>query len=107
MDLSYFDNFNAGDSIIRGLEEAVAYKNGDKTKGRSVHVYLYSPEDIAKIREKYSFTQKDLSEILSVSPRTVEAWETGADIPSGPANKLLHLLEKDNENKIIEMLQAN
>ena len=104
MDLTYFDNLNVGDSIIRGLEEAIAYKNGDKTKGRSVHVFYYTPEEIANIRKKYNLTQKSLSEVLDVSPRTVEAWETGVNIPSGPASKLLHLLDADNENKIIEML---
>ena len=106
MNMSAFDNFDLGKSIIQGLEEAIAYKNGDKTKGRSVHVYYYAPEEIANIRKKYDLTQKSLSEILAVSPRTVEAWETGVNIPSGPANKLLYLLEKDNENKIIEMLSA-
>ena len=106
MDMSYFDDFSVADSMIKGLEEAIAYKNGDKTKGRSVHVYFYTPEEIANIRKKYNLTQKSLSEVLDVSPRTVEAWETGVNIPSGPANKLLHLLETDNENKIIEMLSA-
>ena len=104
--MSYFDNFDVADSMIKGLEEAIAYKNGGKTKGRSVHVYCHTPEEIASIRKKYNLTQKSLSMVLDVSTRTVEAWETGVNIPSGPANKLLHLLETDNENKIIEMLSA-
>jgi len=104
MNMSYFDNFDVADSMIKGLEEAIAYKKGDKAKGRSVHVYYYTPDEIANIRKKYSLTQKSLSEVLDVSARTVEAWESGINIPSGPANKLLRLLEADNENKIIEML---
>ena len=102
--MTYFDNFNIGDSIKRGLEKAIAYKNGDKTKGRSVHVYSCTPEEITNIRIKYNLTQKSLGEILDVSTSTVEAWEMGADIPSGPAINLLYLLEADNENKIIKML---
>jgi len=93
-----------GQRIIKSLEQAIAYEQGDKTQGRSVTYYL--PEEIANIRKKYDLTQKSLSEVLDVSARTVEAWEIGANIPSGPANKLLHLLESDNENRIIEMLSA-
>jgi len=91
-----------GERILRSLEQALAYERGDKTQGRSVT--YYTAEEIAKIRKKYDLTQKSLGEVLSVSARTVEAWETGVNIPSGPANKLLRLLEADNENKIIEML---
>jgi len=95
-----------GERIIKSLEQALAYAQGDKTQGRSVYYYSFTPEEIAKIRKKYDLTQKSLGEVLDVSTRTVEAWETGVNIPSGPANKLLHLLETDNENKIIEMLSA-
>ena len=95
-----------GQRLIKSLEQAIAYKNGNKTQGRSVYVYLYTPEDITNIRKKYSLTQKGLGEVLDVSTRTVEAWETGVNIPNGPANKLLHLLETDKDNKIIEMLSG-
>ena len=93
-----------GHKLIKSAQQALAYEQGDKTQGRSVT--YYSAEEIAKIRKKYDLTQKSLGEALDVSTRTVEAWETGVNIPSGPANKLLHLLEADNENKIIEMLSA-
>ena len=91
-----------GERILKSLDQALAYERSDKIQGRSVT--YYTAEEIAKIRKKYDLTQKSLSEVLAVSARTVEAWETGVNIPSGPANKLLHLLEADNENKIIEIL---
>jgi len=91
-----------GQRLIKSAKQALAYEQGDKTQGRSVT--YYTAEEIAKIRKKYDLTQKSLGQVLDVSARTVEAWETGVNIPSGPANKLLHLLEADNENKIIEML---
>ena len=93
-----------GKRLIASLEQAYEYQKGDKTKGTSRYISFYTADEIAKIRKKYNLTQKSLSEVLDVSPRTVEAWETGVNAPSGPANKLLHLLEADNENKIIEML---
>ena len=94
-----------GQRLIASLKEAVAYKNGDKTKGRSFYYYSYAPEEIAEIRKKYNLTQKRLAEVLDVSSRTVEAWETGVNSPSGPATRLLNLLEVDTENIIMEMVQ--
>jgi len=95
-----------GQRLIASLEQAYEYEKGDKTKGTSRYISFYTPDEIAKIRKKYSLTQKSLGEVLDVSPRTVEAWETGINTPSGPASKLLHLLDADNENKIIEMLST-
>ena len=34
---------------------------------------------------------------MGVSIKTVEAWEAGTNHPSGSANRLLHMMELDNE----------
>lgn len=51
--------------------------------------------EIKKIRKKYKLTQRELGELLNVSPRTVEAWEAERTQADGPVAKLLWLL---NEN---------
>jgi len=93
-----------GQRLIASLEQAYEYEKGDKSKGKSRVIFYYTPEEITQIRKKYDLTRQNLSEVLDVSARTVEEWETGVNIPSGPANRLLRLLETDNENKIIGML---
>lgn len=90
---------NIFDDLQTSLQEATAYKNGDRTKGRAVireiPVPDYLPEDIVSLRQASDLTQRGLATVLGVSPRTVEAWEAGKNVPSGPSKKLLFLMEKD------------
>jgi len=46
-----------------------------------------------------------LAQVVGVSPRTVEAWEAGANKPNGSARHLLYLLGKD-ENTLKTLLKA-
>ncbi|MDL2238468.1 helix-turn-helix domain-containing protein [Christensenellaceae bacterium OttesenSCG-928-K19] len=94
-----FENFELGKALISSLEEAVAFTKGDKTKGR-VRVYEiptpeYKAKDVKRIREDLHMSQAGLALALGVSKRTVEAWETGKNMPSNSSNKLLYLVEKD------------
>ncbi len=108
MEEKYFDNFNFGEKLIQSLQEAVAYKLGDKTKGRS-RVYeiptpSYDGKDVLRIRKRLNISQAGFALALGVSKRTVEAWEAGKSSPSNASNKLLYLVEKDES--IINRLVA-
>jgi len=107
MDEKYFENFDFGKTLIQSLQEAVAYERGDKTKGRS-RVYeiptpSYNGKDVARIRRGLHMSQAGLALALGVSKRTVEAWEAGKSSPSNASNKLLYLVEKD-ENIINQLV---
>lgn len=88
------------DGILEGLEEAVAYKQGDtsccKVSVREVPVPEYKAEDVARARKALNLSQRALASVLGVSPRTVEAWEAGRNMPSGAARHLLFLLDGDH-----------
>lgn len=43
--------------------------------------------DIKLIREKYSYTQERLAELLDVSVSTVRAWEQGVNTKAGRRSK--------------------
>lgn len=94
------ENFNVYEGIMDGLKEAVAYKNGDRSRCRvSVRKALipeYKAEDIIRTRKALNMTQSAFALALGVSSRTVEAWEAGKNLPSGPARHLLFLLEGDH-----------
>lgn len=87
------------DGILEGLEGAVAYKQGDtsrcKVSVREVPVPEYKAGDVARARKALNLSQRALASVLGVSPRTVEAWEAGRNMPSGVARHLLFLLDCD------------
>ena len=53
----------------------------------------YTAADIKEIRSKTGLTQSLFAKWLGVSTRTVEAWESGRNKPSGPSSRLLGLLK--------------
>ena len=92
------------ESIKRGLEQIIAFENGDtsiKCRVRNATipdiepVVVYSKEKIRALRQKNNFTQKVLADVLGVTQKAVEKWETGERSPSGTANRLFQLIEKD------------
>lgn len=54
----------------------------------------YTSEDIRAIRKRYNISQSILAWLVNVSPSSVQKWEQGAKSPSGPALKLLNLLDR-------------
>jgi len=96
-------DFNVYEGIMQGLHEAIAFKKGDVSKARTrvlstvepVQVSAYKPADIAKLRKNLNMSQRGLAVAIGVSPRTVESWEAGKSTPSGVANRMLYLIEKD------------
>ena len=53
-----------------------------------------SPSEIAQIRHKAKLSQNLFARYLNTSASTVQKWETGAKRPSGPAAKLLRVVER-------------
>ncbi|GHU80741.1 hypothetical protein FACS1894191_6680 [Clostridia bacterium] len=95
-----FDNFDFFGAFEQSLDEAIAFKNGDKTKARvtvmEIPMPKYKAADVARIRNSLRLTQKGLATVVGVSPRTVEAWEIGKSMPNGSATRMLYLIEHDN-----------
>ncbi|MCR5605842.1 MAG: helix-turn-helix domain-containing protein [Treponema sp.] len=87
----------AFESIMTGLSESLAYANGDNSKARKMNVTVaelpqYRDKEIKQIREDLNLTQKNFAFVLGVSPKTVEAWESGRNVPQGIAQRFLHVL---------------
>ena len=85
--------------LKKGLEEAVAYKQG-KTKLRSKVVEIVEPpaeykaKEIKIIRENGNYSQSVFAKILNVSIKTVQSWESGQRVPSHAALRLLEIVDK-------------
>ena len=97
---NYFDDFNYGDALVEGLKQALTHSKGDRSRSRTtvreIPVPEYSAADILRIRSELRLSQKALACVIGVSPRTVEAWEAGRNAPSGPAARMLFLIEADH-----------
>lgn len=54
----------------------------------------FLPEDIRRIRAKNHVSQAVFATILGIGKTTVQQWEQGLKRPSGPARRLLDLLDR-------------
>ncbi len=54
----------------------------------------FTKEDIKKIREREKASQAVFAAYLNITPSTIQSWEQGEKKPSGPAMKLLSMVEK-------------
>ena len=61
----------------------------------------YDSEKIRALRERYQLSQTVLASLLNTSASAVRQWELGDKHPSGPSQKLLHLLERKGLEALI------
>ena len=82
-----------GESIIKGMEEAVAFAQGKKDHGCTVHI----PEEInvRRIRKKLNMSQNTFAEYFGVPVRTIQDWEQGRRVPSGASKNFLFVIDRE------------
>lgn len=88
------------ESIMTGLNEAVEYEKGKGTarvmKCTVAPIPDFTAEEIKSLRHTLNMTQSTFAALMGVSPKTVEAWEAGTNVPLGTARRMLGLLQSDN-----------
>lgn len=100
-------DFNYFEELKGSLEDAAAFSQGDKSRCRvsvrELPVPEYKASDVVRMRKVLNLSQRGLAGVLGVSPRTVESWEAGKNVPSGAARHLLYLFDCDNSlvNRLI------
>lgn len=91
---------SASESIIKGLTQALNYTKNKSAKNVRTKLQIlasspvYKGSDIKRIRKKINLTQSLFAKTLGVSKKTVEAWEANRNIPQGPAQKMLFILDR-------------
>lgn len=85
----------AGERILKSAKEALAFAEGKKSSGCAVHI----PKEInvRRIRKKLAMTQKAFAEYFGVNLRTIQDWEQGRRVPSGPSRNFLHVIDQEPE----------
>lgn len=83
----------AGQRMIASARQALAFAKGKEDHGCEVHV----PDDIdvKAIREKISLSQGEFAKLFGLSKRTLEHWEHGRRVPSGPARAFLTVIARE------------
>jgi len=54
----------------------------------------YTPNSIVRLRRRHKLSQTALAKYINTSVYSVQKWEQGTNKPSGPALKLLHIIEE-------------
>ena len=86
------------DDLMESLDEAIAIEKGSvkaakRTKYSFEPVTQFAPASIRKIRTDSGMTQAVFAAFMGVSNKTVEAWEKGRNHPTGPACRLISILQ--------------
>jgi putative transcriptional regulator len=76
---------NVGQEILAGLRQL--------KRGEIGRVITLPP--IAEIRKRTGLSQPEFARLLGVSVRTLQEWEQGRRLPSGPARMLLSIAHKN------------
>jgi putative transcriptional regulator len=92
-----------GASIIRGLNEAIAYAKGEdiEVKAHTIHVPVVDPKEI---RKSMGLSQASFALKYGFSLATIRNWEQGRRAPELPAKILLAVIAKHPE--IVEEVLA-
>lgn len=96
------------DDLKEGLEQAIDFEKGTGSAKSTTYTILpakqYTNNEIRDIRMKSGMTQAIFSAYFGVSQKTVEAWENGRTHPTGPACRLLDMLESENIPPFVKLL---
>ena len=84
-----------GQRMIESSKQALAFAEGDRMHGCVVHVP--SEIDVKAIRERISLSQSEFAKLFGLSKRTLEHWEHGRRVPSGPARAFLMVIAREPE----------
>ena len=85
------------DSIRRGLEDALAYARGDKTRGRATVVNVPKRVDVKAIRARLGLSQASFAARFGFRVGTIRDWEQNRRQPEGPARVLLTVIDREPE----------
>jgi putative transcriptional regulator len=87
----------AGKSILAGLQDALAYAQGDTTRGQSHTVRVPEAVDVKVIRKRLGLTQAAFAQRYGFARSSIRNWEQGRRQPEGPARLLLLMIDKEPE----------
>jgi putative transcriptional regulator len=86
-----------GKSIIAGLQDALAYAQGDTTCGQAHTVCIPTTIDVKAIRQRLGLTQATFAQRYGFTLSSIRNWEQDRRQPEGAARVLLLVIDKEPE----------
>lgn len=83
-----------GESLIQGMEEALAFAKSEKT---DAVIHIPKQINVRRIRNKLNMTQKFFADYFGFNIRTIQDWEQGRRVPTGPSKNFLCVIDKEPE----------
>jgi putative transcriptional regulator len=90
------DEYNLGEALIQGMEEAVAWKRGEMAL-ETVRISPMPPDRVRAIRKKFSRSTKAFEQRFGIPAATLNNWEQGRREPDVTARLLLRIIEREPE----------
>jgi putative transcriptional regulator len=82
------------DELLKSMEEALAHAKGKRSRAR-VHQVSVKPADIQKARKRLGLSQDQFALVFGVSASTLRKWEQGQRSPTGAAETLLKIIDRE------------
>jgi putative transcriptional regulator len=92
--------------LLEAVEGMDDYLKGKKVKGLTIKtvsiepVSVYTASEIKRLRTRLKLSQAVLAGILGVTDKAVQAWEAGTNQPTGPAARMIDMLERKPEEVV-------
>lgn len=86
---------------------------GKKVKGLIIKtvsiepVAVFSAKEIRRLRTRLKLSQAVFAGVLGVTDKAVQAWEAGTNQPTGPAARMIDMLERRPEEVVALYLRRN
>jgi putative transcriptional regulator len=78
--------------LVRGMEEAAAFAEGNKAGAR---VHVVEVLDVRAIRRQLHMSQQRFAETYRIPLPTLKNWEQGRRAPDAPAAAYLHAISRE------------
>jgi len=82
---------------MKGLQEVLAYVEGDESVVHRVIRVDVKPADIKAARKKIGLSREDFARMFGLSAATLRKWENGERHPNGAARALLTIISREPE----------
>lgn len=83
--------------ILKALEQACQYMEGDHSVGTETIIQVPSSVDVKKIREINGLSQREFASRYGVPLESIKNWEQGRRVPHGAARTLLMVIARNPE----------